>query len=135
MVTPKSLVFHIIRTIKIHNKRTEEIVRQTGQDVFDKSQELVPVDTGALKSTGTYSFNIFEIGDNVSYVATIDYGGESRIGPTKNAPTGIVDYAALVHDIHKPYVTMAWAEVSLEFDKRMKKYTRNLVRNLAKVPQ
>lgn len=55
---------------------------------------LVPVETGALKASGKAE----AIQTSKGVAAVISFGGpDNMVEPTKNAPTGIVDYAAVVN--------------------------------------
>jgi hypothetical protein len=74
----KAKVEYIFKTAMV---RTQNTVMQK---VFDESQQLVPVDTGALQASGT-----LELANEYFLEATIEYGAD-------NDP--LVDYAVVVHE-------------------------------------
>ncbi len=76
------------------NREAVDLAKRAGTEVLDRSNEIVPSVTGALKQSG----RVF-VGKGKTHVsANISYGGGVRVSPTKNAPSGIVDYAVYVHE-------------------------------------
>jgi len=74
----KAKVEHIFKTAMVNAQNT------VMKKVFDESQQLVPVDTGALKASGT-----LELANEFFLEATVEYG--ANIDPT-------IDYAVVVHE-------------------------------------
>lgn len=80
---------------------TTEVVRRSGMMVVSETDKLVPKDTQALAQS--WQVNVIETQRGGLKVA-VTYGGPTRTGPTVNAPTGIVDYAVIVHeDLETPH--------------------------------
>lgn len=68
---------------------------RTGVRILNRSQELVPVDTGTLKGSGRVLQPEVE-GDRVT--VTVGYGYGPQMNPaTGESPSG---YALIVHEIH-----------------------------------
>lgn len=65
-----------------------------GETVLNTAIPLTPMDTGALRSSGRWEADVDTIGPYV----VVSYGGNYRVSPTENAPTGYVFYAATVHE-------------------------------------
>jgi HK97 gp10 family phage protein len=65
-------------------ERTQAVISKTGHDVVATAQQLVPVDTGHLKSTVGVDFDAgglgFEAGPTASYGGYVELG-TSRMGP------------------------------------------------------
>ena len=81
-----------------HRKAARRACKQAMKDVLSVSKQLVPLDTGDLRSTGKMTSKHEK---NVS-TYTVSYGGESKKEFTRkrNRELGIVDYAVEQHDIH-----------------------------------
>lgn len=70
------------------------IMQNAADMTLDYILPLVPVETGALKESGRAE----AIKTPRGVVASVSFGGpEAQVTPTKNAPAGIVDYAAVVN--------------------------------------
>lgn len=70
------------------------IMQNAADMTLDFILPLVPVETGALKESGRAE----AIKTSRGVVASVSFGGpEALVTPTKNAPAGIVDYAAVVN--------------------------------------
>ena len=134
-VSFKNVVLHLTRIMKIESRRSRRLLDDITELVFAKSQQNVPVDTGALKSSGRIiKRENAAIGTGRVYMAnSIEYGGKSGIGPTRNAPDGIVDYAAIVHDLHKPFLTLAVMDAEDEIKRRVRKRQQQIVTNIVRV--
>ena len=77
------------RLIETLQADTEEAVRQMLQPVFDRSQELVPIDTGVLKASGYIETRV----SRGRVVGEVGYGKGGR-----------PNYAVLVHeDLNIPH--------------------------------
>lgn len=80
---------------------TKEMARRAAMMVISESNPLVPRDTQALAESWQAEAVETQRGN---YKAVASYGGQTRIGPTRNAPTGFVNYAVLVHeDLETPH--------------------------------
>lgn len=77
----------------------ERIMGEAAKIVLDYTLPLVPEETGALKASGKAE----AVRTRKGVAAVVSFGGpDNVVEPTKNAPTGIVDYAAVVnYDIEK----------------------------------
>lgn len=61
---------------------------------LDATLPLVPMDTGALRESGRAK----AIKTSKGIAALVTFGGpDAQVKPTKNAPAGVVDYAAVVN--------------------------------------
>lgn len=80
MVTVEKSYTRLIETLRAD---TPEAIRQMLQPVFDRSQELVPFDTGALKKSG--------------YIETRQRRGLT-VGEVGYGKGGVPHYAAKVHE-------------------------------------
>lgn len=71
------------------------IMQGAAEIVLEHTYEYVPVDTGALKQSGTARVQKSPKG----WSGKVTFGGlENPVSPTKNAPQGIVFYALMVHE-------------------------------------
>lgn len=77
------------------NDQIKAIALKAGQKVIEKTDPHVPVDTGALVQSSRVTIRAEK---NLGITSTVSYGGPTRAGATRNAPTGNVDYAGLVHE-------------------------------------
>lgn len=130
----KNLAAHLVRQMKTESVRSRRLLDELTELVFEKSQQTVPVDTGALKSSGRIvkQQNV-RVGDAKVFMAnTIEYGGKSGIGPTKNAPDGIVFYAAFVHDLHKPFLMEAINQAQPEMNRRIRRRANRIKTTIVK---
>ncbi len=80
---------------------SEEIADKAGKEIIRHTTPLVPFQWGGLRQSGRSMVDKTPKG----YRARVTYGGsEAPVDPTPNAPTGIVDYAVVVHeDLNKVY--------------------------------
>lgn len=70
------------------------IMQEAADMTLEYILPLVPVETGALKESARAQ----AIKTDRGVVASVSFGGpEAQVTPTKNAPAGIVDYAAVVN--------------------------------------
>ena len=130
------LFLHIVRTInREYFRPTERAVSDIVDMVFEESQREVPVDTGALKGSGKKNVTATQIGNQTVYAGTIEYGGETSTGPTRNAPDGVVHYAVIVHETNKPFLEIAWNNVRTKAERRVRRYMQQTVKQLAKIPK
>lgn len=103
-------VDQVVNSLEMVLKKEEDAARKTldvvGTMVFDLSQTLVPVDTGALKLSGRKS-SPRKVRAQDAFYSTISYGG------------GSVDYAATVHErldyYHEPPTSAKYLERPLRF--------------------
>ena len=92
-------VSHIVSDYKAFveatKKDTKKIMKKAADLILKKTIPYVPVDTGALRQSGTAS-----IKENTKGVeAQVAFGGyKNPVTPTRNAPTGVVHYATVVHE-------------------------------------
>lgn len=110
-IEPTSLK-RVLTRIRWDGRRAQQagvrIVRETAIEIYDESQELVPVDFGNLKATGRVVE--FQTQDPLKASYGVQYGsgpaggkivrgGESLPVPEVLGDAG-VDYAAAVHELH-----------------------------------
>ena len=62
--------------------------------LYNESQALVPMDTGALAESANREFKI----SKNMVEGGLGYGGNNPVTPTQNAPGGLVFYAVKVHE-------------------------------------
>ena len=80
--------------IKIVKDETKYILKESGDLVLKNTLPLTPVDTHALRNSGRS-----EVEDRAQVPrVVVSFGGDYRVPPTSNAPSGYVDYAAKVHE-------------------------------------
>lgn len=66
-----------------------------GGKILAEAQENAPLDTGALRESGTVRINEF----TTRFQLEVGFGGPTRqVSPTRNAPMGWVDYAFEIHE-------------------------------------
>jgi len=81
--------------VKVTNKESKRIMFGAAEIVLKHTGPFVPVQTGALKNSGTAR----AIKTAKGYAAEVSYGGPNNpVPPTKNAPKGWVHYAILIHE-------------------------------------
>lgn len=80
------------RFVGVVEKDTRRILQKAADMTLDSILPLVPVETGALKESG----RAFVVATPNGFAANVSFGGpDAQVTPTKNAPYGIVDYAAV----------------------------------------
>jgi len=73
----------------------KDVVLRAAMMVIEESNKLVPRDTQALAES--WYAGVVET-QRGGYKAIAAYGGDTRTGPTSNAPNGVVTYAVQVHE-------------------------------------
>jgi HK97 gp10 family phage protein len=96
----------LTRLAELAPKLAKEALLQTAADVFDVSQQLVPVDTGALKQSG--GVDVID-----SSTVRVGYGDESQVDYAKFVEYGTSKSAA------QPFLTPAFAQAEETFKKRI----------------
>jgi HK97 gp10 family phage protein len=96
-------------------KKVGEALLQTAHDIFDISQQLVPVDTGKLKASG----GVVPIS---STVVQVGYGIE---GSEREDVANYVEYGT-THSPAQPYLTPAFAQNEATFKARLIEKAREL---------
>lgn len=82
------------RFVDVVEADTRRIMEGAAQITLNHILPLVPVETGALKESGTAR----AVKTKKGVAAVVTFGGkENPVSPTKNAPAGIVDYANYVN--------------------------------------
>lgn len=91
-----------INSIITDYQRFKDVVESEAMRIMEGAAEItleyvkpyVPVETGALLESGTAQ----AVKTSKGVAALVSFGGpDSPVKPTKNAPAGIVDYAAVVN--------------------------------------
>lgn len=135
MAGPKDDMYKVMQNFdkfaKEVNDETVKAVEEVTQAVFDKSQELVSVDTGALKASGTKQVKQERTAKRVRVRGIIEYGGDTSVRG-KNSPDGQVRYAAAVHELQNPFLLRAISETASEIDGKVKQRYKNLARKVYK---
>ena len=92
-----------MRKLKVDvDSELERIVGEAANIVLDEAVGNAPEDTGALRASGRVEVHPTPSGAD----AFVAFGGDFSVSPTKNAPQGIVFYAAFVHeDMQRSYKT------------------------------
>ncbi len=86
-----------------------EALLQTGHDIYDLSQQLVPVDTGLLKRSGG-------VVPESSTRVVVGYGGE---GSQREEVSTLIEYGSS-NSAAQPYLTPAFATAKQTFEVRLK---------------
>jgi hypothetical protein len=83
------------------DEQAERIMGDAADIVLRHTLPLTPEATGALRSSG----RTFTIKTGKGYAGVVTFGGpDNPVTPTPNAPTGIVNYAIMVHeDLERSY--------------------------------
>lgn len=98
----RGLLGNFRRFVDDVNAVAEGIVSEAAEIVLARAVENAPEDTGALRESGRVETEHTESGAN----AWVAFGGDYSVTPTKNAPKGVVTYAAFVHeDMERSYRT------------------------------
>lgn len=92
------------RFAKVVDAEAERILTDVAGMILEAANKYVPVDTGALISSGRATVQKGPKGPG----ALVYFGGENNpVTPTKNAPTGIVNYAVIVHEMTIKFLELA----------------------------
>lgn len=85
--------------VDVVEEEAMRIMQGAAEITLDYVKPYVPIDTGALLESGTAN----AVKTSKGVAALVSFGGpENPVKPTKNAPAGIVDYAAVVnYDVTK----------------------------------
>lgn len=88
------------RFMEITKKAARPIFKEAGEIILEETLPLVPVQYGSLRESGRVKVEDHGRGLTVN----VSFGGDlARVRPSPNAPTGIVDYAVIVHeDLNTP---------------------------------
>jgi len=82
--------------MKDADRRNGEMAERAARIIISESNKLVPRDTNALAES--WQAGAEKLKSKPGFRAVASYGGRTRAGATRNAPTGIVDYAVIVHE-------------------------------------
>lgn len=90
------------RFVNIVEDEAARIFEEAAKIVLEETKPLVPVQTGALLESG----RAFSEASPRGVRGVVAFGGpENPVSPTRNAPIGIVNYAAMVHeDLDTPHI-------------------------------
>lgn len=122
-------------------KEVEQSLDDVADEVLIEAQDIIRAeayDTGALHESGVVLTPPKEkSGSRERLSRTVSFGGRTRAGATRNAPSGIVDYAATVHDVGTGaggqftpvrYLTRALQEVQPKIAGRFRKALKDILR-------
>ena len=91
----RSILTDYKRFANVVESKTEKILLGAAEIVLKETMPLVPYDTGALRASG----RAFTRKTPKGVLAEVTFGGpDAPVAATRNAPTGIVDYAVIVHN-------------------------------------
>ncbi len=76
---------------------------EIGEEIIKETTPLVPVQDGSLRDSAKLSVDPNPNNPKV----TVSYGGQSKTSG-RNAPTGFVDYAVLVHEDNRVHAIGEW---------------------------
>ncbi len=76
---------------------------EMGEEIIKETRPLVPLQDGSLRDSSKLS-----VDPNPNHPkVTVSYGGQSKTSG-RNAPTGFVDYAVLVHEDNREHAIGEW---------------------------
>ena len=85
------------------NEATKDALDQVADEIVITAQDIIKeeaFDTGALFESGkVITPPIEEAGTRERLSREVSFGGATRAGVTKSAPRGVVEYAAVVHEL------------------------------------
>ena len=94
----RRVVANFDRFVNDVSTETKQALRESGDLLRDQARELAPKDTGALRESGRTFVAESGRGTRTKVSVTVSFGGNTKVSPTRNAPNGVVDYAAWVHE-------------------------------------
>ncbi len=88
---------------ELKKNQIQAALKEMGEEIIKETTPLVPVQDGSLRDSAKL---VVDPNPNNPKV-TVSYGGQSNT-PGRNAPTGFVDYAVLVHEDNREHAIGQW---------------------------